>query len=288
MNAITGLPRAGSTLLCNLLNQRDDCHASTTSIMPRILHNISHTISGAIEFKAALDRDRKRETERVERSVRAFVEGWYADAPRKYIFDKSRGWAANVDLFNQLWPDGKMIFIIRDPRNVFASIEKQDRRTGIFREAHASIWQRAANMFSPTGIIGSPLDALQDLFRRNRKHIFVPDPRDERNVGMAHEFPMMVLRYESLAEFPQESMAAVARFLGIKQATHDIEHVRNTAQDPDGLYLYKFPHKGSGKIEPADNDEWQNYFSEEIAAEIEGKYGWFFSKYQYPYRNEEK
>ncbi|KKL76736.1 hypothetical protein LCGC14_2041890, partial [marine sediment metagenome] len=241
MNAITGLPRAGSTLLCNLLNQRDDCYASTTSILPRILHNISDTVSGAIEFKAALDRDRKRETERVERAVRAFVKGWYGDADREHVFDKSRGWTSNFDLFGQLWPQGKMIVLIRDLRNVFASIEKQDRRTGIFREVHASIWTRAENMFSPTGIIGAPLDALQDLLRRNRKHVFIADPRDESIVGHAHAYPLMILRYESLAEFPQESMAAVARFLGIKQAKHDIDNVRNTAQDPDGLYLYKFP-----------------------------------------------
>ena len=58
-NVVCGLPRSGSTLLCNLLNQNPEVYASSTSIVPVILGSTSNIISNSPEFKSLLIRNRK-------------------------------------------------------------------------------------------------------------------------------------------------------------------------------------------------------------------------------------
>ena len=46
----------------------------------------------------------------------------------------------------------------------------------------------------------------------------------------------------------------------------------NTAEDADGFYLHKFPHKGSGKVEPPLEEEWPKYISPDLAQTIRGRF----------------
>ena len=89
-NVIGGLPRSGSTLLCNILNQNPKFHASSTSMITPVLNTMSNMLSKSTEIKGELQKDRKKTEERMRQLLRGVVEGWYKDYD--VVFDKCRGW----------------------------------------------------------------------------------------------------------------------------------------------------------------------------------------------------
>lgn len=264
MHVIAGLPRSGSTLLCNILNQNPRFHATSTTESPVLLAKMIHHVSTGIELKSDLARDREGTTRRIEASMRAYFDSWYSEHGDKVVFDKCRAWGHHALALRALYPDSKMIIMVRDLREVFSSIEKQHRKTPLFEESSSAnaktIFARADKKFSPGGMIGNPLEGIKDLIDRQLDCLFV--------------------RYEDLAEFPDATMSKIYCYLLEEPFQHDFDDVKNTATDPDHLYLYKFPHKGCGKVEPRP-PQWREFMSEEIGATIMARFEWFNDQFRY-------
>ena len=257
LNAITGLPRAGSTLLCNILNQNPRFWATSTSPLPGILNGMVHNISNAVEVKSLLEKKKVETEQRITDSIQAFVETWYKQESREIIFDKSRAWSLNSLSLKKLYPDSKLIVMVRDLRNVFASIEKQHRKNPLLDDAQNAIqktvFDRANRMFSEQGLIGGPILGIEDLIRRKPPGV-------------------VYVQYESMAADPNGVFEKIYTELDETLFEHDFENIENTAEDPDGFYLHKFPHTGSGKVEASDPNEWRQYFSPDLANTIMNRF----------------
>jgi len=250
INVITGLPRSGSTLFCNLLNQNKDFWATSTSPLPFVLNTISQSWSNSIEIKNLLEKKQKETEKRMLVSMKSFIEGWYQKEDKKVIFDKSRGWNVNSLLFKKIYPNGKIICLIRDLRNVFASIKKNHRKNPLVdiigEPILKTIYNRADKMFSNDGLIGNCIMGIEDLIRRN------PDN-------------LIFIQYETFVSNPKLVMERIYNELEEDYFEHNFENVKNTAIDCDGHYLNKYPHKGQGKISPSNSDEWKKYISQDLA-----------------------
>lgn len=267
MHVIAGLPRSGSTLLCNLLNQNPRFFASSTSELPVMVGKMIHHFSTGVEIKGDLARDRKETEDRMRNAVRAYIAAWYAHQEPKIVFDKSRAWTHHTLALRDLYPESKIIVLVRDLREVFASIEKQHRRTPLLDDVGTAqgktIFDRADKGFSPGGMMGNPLQGIKDIMDRGLDALFV--------------------RFEDLTEYPERTMNKIYCYLMEEEFEHDFDNVVNTATDPDYLYNFKFPHKGEGKVEspPA---QWQSYMSDEMGATIMGRFGWFNDRFRYGVR----
>ena len=262
-HTISGLPRSGSTLLCNILNQNPLFYASSTSPLCGFVSQLSSAISHSIEFKAELNDNSDKANLRAECAVRSIVDSWYSDFNDKVVFDKGRAWCSSSLVLRQLFPDAKIIVMVRDLRNIFASIEKQHKKNPVLDEANdfsgKQIFNRADAMFSPSGLIGGPIAGIEDIInRKNNSIIFV--------------------QYETLASNPQAALDKIYRELGLDIFQHNFDDIKNTATDPDGFYLDKYPHEGSGKVVPSNPSEWKEHFSDDIANLIMGRFQ-FFNKY---------
>lgn len=256
-NVITGLPRAGSTLLCNIFNQNPKFHATSTSTLSNLLSTIIHNWSNSIEIKNLLEKEKEQTEKRIINSMRALINEWHK-RKEEVIFDKSREWNNNALLLKKLFPDIKIIVMIRDLRNVFASIEKQHKKNPLLDEAQnpnqKTIFNRADQMFSPEGIIGAPILGIEDLIRRQIKDV-------------------IYVNYESFSENPKEVMKKIYKHLEEDYFEHDFKNVEDTSNDPDGFYLHKYPHKGCGEVKPCNPDEWKEYVSPDLANIIMNKFG---------------
>ena len=265
-NVITGTPRSGSTLLCNILNQNTQFLASTTSIVPQLLSSIVHTWSHSLEFKGLLDKEKEKTEERMHNALESFVEEWYRVEGKDIIFDKSRGWALNSLMLHKLYPDAKIIIMVRDLRKVFASIEKQHQKNPLLDEAadpaQKTIYNKADTMMSKEGIVGSPIIGIEDLLRRKTKNT-------------------LFIKYENLASEPEKIMKEMYSFMDIPYFNHQFENVINTAIDPDAFYLNKYPHKGEGKVVPGDPDEWKTYLSNDLAETIMNRFSYYNNFFEY-------
>jgi sulfotransferase len=219
-----------------------------------------HAWSNSPELKAALNQDKKGTEERLKGMLRMMCERWHGDKEGRVVFDKSRAWAHNLLLLKSIYPDAKIIVTVRDLREVFASVEKQHRKTGFLDEAPAlakkTIFGRADALFSPDGLIGGPLSGIEDIVNRN--------------------IDVHWIKYEEFANSPRNTMAKLYTYLDMEPFDkHDFDDVVNTAEDPDWLYNGKFPHEGYGKIEKP-KSQWRAYMSNSIAELITTK----FNKYQ--------
>src|SRR6056300_225527 len=126
LHLIAGLPRSGSTLLCNLLNMNSKFHATPTSPLIDVIRNIRSTFSHNVTFKT---HNRLEQMEPMKKGIKGFIDGFYGD--KEVVFDKCRGWTSNLMLLDEILghKETKVIWTYRDPIEVVSSIEKRYRDT---------------------------------------------------------------------------------------------------------------------------------------------------------------
>lgn len=260
-HVVCGLPRSGSTLLCNLLNQHPKIYASSTSHVPHALAMLTTSHTRSPELKSSAIREHTRTLDRLRKAMRGYIDGWY-DGVAEIVVDKSRLWNSHLQLLSWLDPSIRAIICVRDLRSVFASIEQRHVETPMFDEAdnilQKTLTQRAETMFSPEGIIGSPLIGIEDAIKR--------EPENK-----------LFLRYEDLVRSPRHSFDAIYKFLDLPFFEHDFEHVENVAEDVDALYHFKYPHEGCGKVQPSnDSSMWERWVDPILSIKILNRYPLFY------------
>ena len=260
MNIIMGLPRSGSTLLCNILAQNPAFRVEHTNPLPSLIRGMINIWSNSPDIKGGLLPERREETEaKLLRCSRAFCDAW--NNTDKIVFNKSRGWALNLLALKEIYPDAKIIVLVRDLREIFASFEKQHRKNPLLEDYPVrEITQRAVNMFSDEGMIGGPLKGVEDILNRKQEVHWV--------------------KYEDFVRHPMESMERMYCYLDQPSFDHDFEEVVNTATDPDHLYLHKFPHNGEGPVKPRPPG-WPKIMSRNLASSIMNGFPWFNEKFGY-------
>ena len=260
-HAIAGLPRSGSTLLCNLLAQNPHFSPSSTSCMPQLLAGMSQFWAQQPEVKSEIHNDPDGTHDRMREAMRGVIRGWYGsepefDAEGTVVFDKSRAWGHHAELLADVWPSARIIVCVRDLRDVFASIERQHRKTPAINDSPdpygRTLYGKADRMFAATGIIGAPLQGIEDMLRRQSN--------------------IVAIAYEWLASAPEDALRRLYAAIGEPYYDgHDFGNVENQATDLDALYLNKFPHEGSGAVSPP-SDHWGDVVPPDIAQTIMGRF----------------
>ena len=89
---ITGLPRAGSTLLSALLLQNPRFHAGMTSPVGGLFRGMLNQLGAGSEFGPVVTKEQRR------RMSRGLFDSYYADlaASKEVIFDTNRMWSAQM------------------------------------------------------------------------------------------------------------------------------------------------------------------------------------------------
>lgn len=255
-NIVTGMPRSGSTLLCNILSQNPAFHAGATSPLPEIISAMIQRFSNSPEIQGALLRDKQATQDKLAGMIHGCIEAWYSDQD-KIIFDKSRGWSFNANLLHELYDDIKIIVTVRDLRSVFGSIEKQHRKTSMFDLAGSpvekTLFARADLFMQPEGMIGQCAIGCQDVMARARGNVYV-------------------LQYEAFSVDPGTKVKEIYNFLGLEHFDHNFDDIENVSHEPDALWLNKFPHTGDGEVKPTDKAEWKDYLTPDIGQAIFARY----------------
>jgi sulfotransferase len=91
MNVICGLPRSGSTLLCNILNQNPKFWASSTSTLPQLLGTSINVWSNSLEMKGELVTDREGTEKKLHRSLKAFCDAWHERSDGRTVIFEIQG-----------------------------------------------------------------------------------------------------------------------------------------------------------------------------------------------------
>jgi sulfotransferase len=212
---ISGLPRAGSTLLSALLAQNPHFHAGMTGPVGTLFTGLLGQMSGANEFAVFMDEAQKRAI------LKGMFENYYAAQQGNVVFDTNRQWCSKMPALAALFPDAKVIACVRHVGWIVDSIETLVRRNAfemskIFNHDPAgTVYGRAEGLSAGTGMVGFAFNALKEAFYG------------------AHADRLMLLRYETLASQPADAMRAVYDFIGEKPFAHDFDNVEFDASEFD-------------------------------------------------------
>lgn len=207
LHFISGLPRAGSTLLAALLRQNPRFSASMTSPVGAIFNAMLSAISQRNEGAVFLD------TAQRQRLLRACFDAYYADTDSEVVFDTNRQWTTKLPALTTLFPCCRVICCVRNPAWIVDSIERLVKGnafepSGIFGfEAGGTVYSRAEGLSKGDGMFGFAFNAL-------REAVYGP-----------HANRLLLLRYESLSTNPLSAIAAVYDFLGEELFAHDPHHI---------------------------------------------------------------
>jgi len=261
---VTGLPRAGSTLLCQLLAQHPEiqCEGHSSPLCNALL-GIRRMVSDDQFFLAQLDSSFETSYAHLGSAMQGFLRGWNQDCKKKVVIDKNRAWLHAVEFLLNIEPEAKLIVCLRDLTQIYGSIEAQHQRTilvdFIDHLADFDRFGRADMLFAKDKAIGAPLISLHA----------VPDlPRSVQE-------RLYFIRFEDLMEQPVACMSHIYQWLGLSAHEINPDKLEIGIQESDSHYHMKYLHKQSTRIaKPKRHD-----IPPRIQAQIESAYAWFFQRY---------
>jgi sulfotransferase len=266
--AVTGLPRAGSTLLCQLLAQHPEIHCEGhSSPLCNTLLGIRRMISDDSFFLSQLDNAFESSYGHLASAMQGFLRGWNQGCTEKVVVDKNRAWLHAVELLLHIEPDARLIVCLRELGQIYGSIEAQHQRTILIdfidHLADYDRFGRADMLFAKDKAIGAPLISLHAV-------LDLPKKVQER---------LYFVRFEDMLEKPSACMSHVYAWLGVTPHAIDPERLEIGIQESDSHYHMKYTHTQQARIVgPKKHD-----ISPRIQALIETAYPWFFQLY-YPDR----
>lgn len=263
----SSLPRAGSTLLQNILAQNPDIYATPTSGVLELIFAARANYSTSPEFKA-------QDADLMRKGFQAFcyegMKGYYnAITDKKYVIDKSRGWGIHYDFLNFVNPEPKIICMVRDLRDIFASMEKNYRKNPD-KQDDILDWSKMQGTTVPKRIdiwaqnppVGMAIERLAELFR------------------MGINEKMLFIKFEDLCIYPESQLIRIYEYLGIPYFKHDFDNVEQVTKEDDEVYGAFGDHNIRMKVEPVPSKANQ-LLGRDVTEWIWNNYRWFFDTFKY-------
>lgn len=263
---VAGLPRAGSTLICQLLAQHPEIHCEgNSSPLCNALLDIRRMVSDDPFFLSQLDNSFEGSYAHLTSAMQGFLRGWYDGCSKKIVIDKNRAWLHAIEMLLQLAPEAKLIVCIRELGQIYGSIEAQHQKTilvdFIDHLADYDRFGRADVLFAKDKAIGAPLaslHAIQDLPRAVQQRLYF-------------------VRFEDLIAKPVKVMSVLYEWLGVSPHEINPGKLATSIQESDSHYHMKYLHRQATHIGKPTHHE----ISPRIQSQIEMTCAWFYQLY-YP------
>jgi len=264
---ITGLPRSGSTLLCQLLGMHSDIYSiGHSSPLCQTLGQLRHNLSDNNFLLSQLDVDFDLAYQRLINAFHGFINGWFAETDKNWVVDKNRGWLIQLESVLSLDPSAKFLVCIRELGQIYGSIEAQHQKTLLLdfpdHLANLSRHARADKLFANEGVIGSPLRAIESM-------------QDISEMLQKRSFYVI---FEHLMQNPIEVMKEIYHWLGLSPAPFDPNKLAVKTHESDSYYRFKYPHKTYTKITPPN----RHIIPPRIQNDIYKNFTWFYNIF-YPH-----
>lgn len=236
INFCSGLPRSGSTLLMNILQQHPEIFTTGTCALQGLLEEHMLKKSRYREQFQAMASEQADTA--MYGAVRGAAYGWFgALTDKPAIISKNRSWSRLLHLF----PESKTLVCVRDLRDVVNSFHKLNHSlkalhsfgdTGVMYAAFTDLEKynyhfKEANAFSAA--LYDELPRLMDLFKLNSSNI-------------------KFIRYEDLTQEPEYMLQRINEFLGVSPFSYNLASIEQSKLfEHDNAY---FREKTCHKVHP--------------------------------------
>jgi sulfotransferase len=236
---VTGLPRAGSTLLCQLLDIHSSIYSTGhSSPLCQTLNQLRHNLSNNEFLLSQLDCDFDLGYQRLLNAYRGFINGWFAETDQPWVVDKNRAWLSQLDTVHLLDPQFKMLVCVREPAQIYGSIEAQHQKTLLLdfpdHLANLSRHARAEKLFASDGVIGSPMKAIEAL----------------QDVSKSLQERLFYVVFEHIMQEPQQVMHDIYHWLDLPYQAFNPQQLPVKKHESDSYYRFKYSHQTRGTLSP--------------------------------------
>tara|TARA_R110001583_G_scaffold11068_1_gene50757 strand:- start:1615 stop:2427 length:813 start_codon:yes stop_codon:yes gene_type:complete len=263
----SSLPRAGSTLLQNILGQNPDFYVTPTSGVLELLFAARGNYTNDVGFRAQdPDLMKKGWLNFCRQGIEGFFNGI---TNKKYVVDKSRGWGICYDFLNSFYPNPKIVCMVRDLRCIYSSMEKNFRKhpemdSGIanWKEMKGTTTAKRVDLWAQSPPIGIALERLQQMMTE----------KIDKNI--------LFIRFEDLTSNPQVELDKIYDFFKIERYQHDFKNIEQLTQEDDTIHGIFGDHtirKEVKSLPPTYN----HYLGEELSQNIVNSYSWFYKYFNY-------
>lgn len=264
----SSLPRSGSTLLQNILAQNPDIYATPTSGMMELIYGARANYTTNPEFKA-------QDPELMKKGFLAFckagMDAWAnAITDKKYYIDKSRSWGVHYDMLKLIRGEKpKIIIMVRDLREIFASMEKNFRRNPDKMNLMLN-WETLAN---------TTVTKRMDTWA-NSIPVGIAVERLKEIIDFKNDVHMLFIRYEDLCLNPEFVMNRIYSYLEIPYFNHDFDNIIQVTKEDDSVYGEFGDHTIRHKLE-LQKPYAYDLLGDHICKWIFNRHLWFYNYFKY-------
>lgn len=240
---VSGLPRSGSTLLMNLLGQCPNHHVTPTNDLVELIVTLRNTWQNHISFKA---QGLKTVEPRIVDAMKSLTWGFYSKEflDGKAVFDKSRGWIANIELMEDILQRPiKVIVTVRDIKAIVSSFEMKHR------ENHLTKPSASGNAYYDLQTIGGR--ARQLLHIKSVAGLSIARTRDALDRGVADR--LIIVPYKDLTTNTQVVMDQLHDQINLPRFNYNAKNVQQVTEEDDTVHGMEL-HKIKNVIEYKDYD----------------------------------
>ena len=264
------LPRAGSTLLQNIIGQNPDFHVTPTSGVVDLVSTAFDSFYTNVHFKNESNYALCEKS--LHNYCREGIKGYYSNISQNYILDKHRVWLMNLNILKKLYKRPKIILLIRDLRSIFSSLEKQYLDHPGFKFELS----RHYNLKEANNIIDR-IKVYENLPLINYFFPLLQDIISFKNKDNIH-----IVKFEDLCMYPQKSMDNIYSYLEVPSFSHDFNNITQLTHENDN-FIYFGKHIIKPQLEKPQKN-WDSILSPTGSDFIYQNYNWFFKFFNYPHQ----
>lgn len=217
-----GFPRAGSTLLMNILAQNPNFHGTPTS-------GLIGSIIGIRDNWRANDVYKSNGEEYIYPKIKTMLKNMIIGFYQKEVLngqipiDKNRGWSNNVFFLEELFDCRiKILYPIRRIGDCIISMERVNRKSTLNNYGDNGNWineqttiGRAENFIKDDGVLGQPIMFLREAIYSGLldRFVFIP--------------------YDDLLTYPDQVMNRIHNELGLPNYDYEFDNVKQTIFEQD-------------------------------------------------------
>jgi sulfotransferase len=264
----SSLPRAGSTLFQNIMADNPDFYCTPTSGLADLVLNSKFTFNNSQAFQS---QDINKMQVHFLNFIRKGMVHFFDELTKaKFVLDKSRDWAINYGLLNLLFPNPKIICMVRDPRAIYASMEKNFRKNSVIN----------SNIQNPQNLIGTTLDKRINIWADSIP-VGIAMDRIKDCFQMGIDKKMLFIRYEDLMDNPEREIRRVYEYLELPYYEgHQFKNITQHTVENDNIHGIFGDHKLRPKFEKLP-DDYEEILGYDICIKIKNTYPDFYKNFGY-------
>jgi len=222
---MSGLPRAGSTLLSSILNQNPRFYSGPSSPVVPTMITLEQSLS---QDELYLAYPKPQQAAKIIASV---IDNYYSDVDKPVIFDKNRSWVNRLHYIPGYFRfEPKVLCPVRDVKDILASFIAMQRRNQyngngtkinfidemlIKSNTPLTDDNRCEFLASPMGILGQSYNGIKQAIMEGKQN------------------SLHFIEYDDLLNNPEDTMRKIYDFLEEEYFTHDFSKIENIHRERD-------------------------------------------------------